>query len=218
MTLKELRRVLFAYQRRKREMCESWVKAAREGRGGLACDGCTTAYCCDQLPLATQMEGVVIAMSLIDQGRIEVMNAAVLQGKTQTALLEKYGYTPGEDGSIPPAMVEEACLEWFDSGQSCAFLLHDRCAIYSVRPTICHTYYTAARCTHRYGAGEMVPTLNNAEPIAYNLMYSSVVLSELLGLGDDIYPPMALGTAVEFGMDVITDLLGLSQEATDGKK
>lgn len=217
MRLQDIKRQLFMYQRTKRTMCEGWVSGVREAHGingVLACDGCELTYCCRQLPLIHPMEGVSIAVNLLERGLRDISQAVIDQGEIQTEIMARHGYDPANGAVGDPEMAELGSHEWYRRGEDCALLKDGRCVVYGLRPISCYSYFTQKRCERHYDSGEVVPTMNNMDLVACHMVMASKALDELLSeLADELaegiglYPPVTLGAGVHFGYSAVLKLV-----------
>jgi Fe-S-cluster containining protein len=197
-----------------------WKKrASKENK--LACLKCRASACCYQFVIAHLYEGVMIANWLIHNRKDDIGKKLFVeiaqQGKVQGQMLKSDGFYDGDT-------IEESCTNWsktsaatstrwFDQQIPCAFLQEGRCIIYGLRPTACATYFvvnhpdmlepTPQLCGPP--SGKMVPCANNTAPSEYSIGLDGQYIASVLR-HDEIFiaPPVPLGTAVYYGMELLT--------------
>jgi Fe-S-cluster containining protein len=204
----------------KTDFNRKWARrAAKEHK--LACLKCKASACCYQFVIAHIFEGVMIANWLIHNRRDDLGKKlfveAVKQGKVQGQMLKNDGFYDGDT-------VEESCnnwsktsaatsTRWFDQQIPCAFLHEGKCIIYGLRPTACATYYVVNHPEMIEPApgicgppsGKMVPCSNNMGPSEYSIGLDGQFIASLQHMdGIPIAPPVPLGTAVFYGMELLT--------------
>jgi Fe-S-cluster containining protein len=199
---------------------KKWTKGAKKEHK-LACLKCKASACCYQFVIAHIFEGVMIANWLIHKRENEegkkLFVEIVQQGKVQGQMLKNDGFYEGDT-------IEESCINWsktsantstrwFDQQIPCAFLRDGKCLIYGLRPTACSTYYVVNHPEMVEPApqicgppsGKMVPCSNNTAPSEYTIGLDGQFLATLMEMdGIPIAPPVPLGTAVYYGMELLT--------------
>jgi Fe-S-cluster containining protein len=166
----------------------------------ISCRGIGCVGCCRNLAAVGLFEGAIIADTLVESGRHDILQAASEQGQRQMDLL---------DGDVSALVFDNDRLssQWLDRNDWCALL--DRstgaCTVYDVRPLACATHVMLSDPMACYSRSRtVVRKIDNMQVMCLMMGLDGEFLHQLPGTFRSLTPmPLPLGVAVQRGAQLL---------------